>query len=78
MTMKKFYTEDKFGLVIDLRSMDSHDNHGSGKKLTTTNEGVQLTIERSAKGSNKINCHIFTISDSVFSVLQNKLYAVQY
>ena len=30
MTLQKFYAEDKFGLLIDLRSMASRKMHGSG------------------------------------------------
>ena len=33
MTMKKFYTEDMFGLLIDLRSMPSQTKHDGGTRL---------------------------------------------
>ena len=78
MTMKKFYTEDKFGLIIDLRSMASHKNHGSGTRLVNSNEGVQLDIEREASGSKKIYCYVYTISDAQFNVMGRQLQSVQY
>ena len=47
MTVKKFYADDKFGLLIDLRSMASQKMHGSGNRLVNTTDGVQLEIKRS-------------------------------
>jgi len=63
MNMKKFYIGDKFGLVIDLRSMADQLMHGSGKRLLKSTHGVQLEIEREAKGSGDVKCHVFIISD---------------
>ena len=57
MTLQKFYTENKFGLLIDLRSMASQEMHGSGTRLVNTTDGVQLEIRRDAKGSGTVNCH---------------------
>ncbi|KAL9968202.1 hypothetical protein ACROYT_G026549 [Oculina patagonica] len=51
MTLRKFYTEDKFGLLIDLRSMADHLMHGSGTRLANSKDGVQLELERKASGS---------------------------
>ncbi|KAL9975660.1 hypothetical protein ACROYT_G012843 [Oculina patagonica] len=51
MTLQKFYTEDKFGLLIDLRSMADHLMHGSGTRLANSKDGVQLELERKASGS---------------------------
>ena len=48
MNARKFYTEDKFGLMIDLRSMADHSMHGSGTRLVNTKDGVQLELERNA------------------------------
>ncbi|KAL9988587.1 hypothetical protein ACROYT_G003046 [Oculina patagonica] len=53
MTLQKFYTEDKFGLLIDLRSMADHSMHGSSTRLVNTKDGVQLELERTASGSGK-------------------------
>ena len=43
-TLKKFYTDNKFGLVIDLRSMANQEMHGSGTRLVNTTDGIQLMI----------------------------------
>ena len=40
MTLKTFYTDNKFGLLIDLRSMASQEMHGSGTRLVNTTDGV--------------------------------------
>jgi len=77
MNLTKFYTGDKFGLVIDLRSMADQSMHGSGKRIVNTTDGVFLEIERSAKGSGNVNCHVFVISDSQFNILDRQLESVQ-
>ena len=78
MTLEKFYTKNKFGLLIDLRSMASQEMHGSGTRLVNTTDGVQLEIERDAKGTGTVNCHVFVISDSQFNIEDNQLKSVQY
>ena len=45
MALKKFYTDNKFVLVIDLRSMASQEMHGSGTRLVNTTDGIQLEID---------------------------------
>ena len=78
MTLKNFSTENKFGLLIDLRSMASQKMHGSGTRLVNTTDGIQLEIDRDLKGSGTVNCHIFVISDSQFNILNKQLESVQY
>ena len=78
MTLEKFYTGNKFGLLIDLRSMASQEMHGSGTRLVNTTDGVQLEIERDGKGTGTVNCHVFVISDSQFNIVGNQLESVQY
>ena len=38
MTLQKFYTENKFGLLIDLRSMASQKMHGSGTRIVNSTD----------------------------------------
>ena len=78
MTMEKFYTKNKFGLLIDLRSMASQEMHGSGTRLVNTTDGVQLEIEREGKGTGTVNCHVLVISDSQFNIVGNQLESVQF
>ena len=78
MTLQKFYTKNKFELLIDLRSMGSQKMHGSGIRTVSSTDGVQLEIERDAKGSGKVNCHVFVISDAQFGIQKKKLETVQY
>ena len=77
MTLEKFYTKNKFGLLIDLRSMASQKMHGSGTRLVNTTDGVQLEIERDGKGTGTVNCHVFIISDCQFNIVDNQLESVQ-
>ena len=77
MTLQKYYAEDKFGLLIDLRSMASQEMHGSGTRLVNTTDGVQLEIKR-ATGKGPFRCHIFVISDAQFNIQNRQLSSVQY
>ena len=78
MNATKFYTENKCGLMIDLRSMADHSMHGSGTRLVNTKDGVQLELERNASGSGNVNCHIFVISDAQMNIIGRQLESVQY
>ena len=75
MTLQKFYAEDTFGLLIDLRSMASQKMHGSGTRLVNTTDGVQLEI-KSKTGKGPFNCHIFVISDAQFNIMNRQLDSV--
>ena len=78
MDATKFNTDDKFGLFIDLRSMDDNNLHGSGLWLVNTKDGVQLEIERTTSGFGNVKCHIFIISDAQFIILNKELDSVMY
>ena len=77
MTLQTYYAEDKFGLLIDLRSMASQQMHGSGTRLVNTTDGVQLEIKRKT-GKGPFNCHIFVISDAKFNIQNRQLVSVMY
>ena len=77
MTLKKFYTEDKFGLLIDMCSMASQEMHGSGTCLVNSTDGVQLEIKRDPKRSKTVNCYVFVISDSQLNIMNKQLDSVQ-
>jgi len=77
MNVTKFYTGDNFGLLIDMRSMADQEIHGSGKRIVNSTDGVQLEIERKAKGSGNVNFHVFVISDSQFNIMDMQLESVQ-
>ena len=44
MNVTKFYTDNKFGLFIDLRSMPDQEMHGSSMRLVNNTDGVQLEL----------------------------------
>ena len=78
MNLQKFYAKNKFGLLIDLRSMESQKMYGSGTRIVNSTDGIQLEIERDGKGSGQVNCHVYIISDSQFNILDKQLESVQY
>jgi len=78
MNLKLFLAGDRFGLLVDLRSMADRSMHGSGVRLVNTTDGVQLELERKVSGSDNINCQVFVISDAQANLLGNQLKDVQY
>ena len=78
MNATKFYTRNKFGVMIDLRSKADHSMHGSGTRLVDSNEGVQLRLDRDASGSGNVNCHVYVISDAQMNIQRRQLESVQY
>ena len=78
MNLKKFYTGDKFGLLINLHPMANHAMYESDMWLVKTKDGVQLELEQNASGSCNVNCHVFVISDSQMSIQGQQLDSVQY
>jgi len=78
MNLKLFLAGDRFGLLVDLRSMADRSMHGSGVRLVNSTDGVQLQLERKASGSGTINCQVFVISDAQFNILGNQMEDVQY
>ena len=78
MTLQKFYAKNKFGLLIDLRSMESQKMHGSGTRIVNSTDGVQSEIERDGEGSGQVNCHVFIISDAQFGIINRQLDSVMY
>ena len=78
MTLKKFYTDNKFGLLIDLRCMASQEVHGSGTRLVNTTDDIRLEINRDTKGTGTVDRHVFVIFDSQFNIMNRQLESVQY
>jgi len=78
MNLKRFLAGDRFGLLVDLRSMADRSMHGSSVRLVNTTDGVQLELERKTSGSGAINCYVFVISDAQFNILGNQLKSVQF
>ena len=78
MNLKLFLAGDRFGLLVDLRSMADRSMHGSGVRLVNSTDGVQLELERKKSRSGTINCYVFMISDAQFNILGKQLRDAQY
>ena len=78
MAPTKYCTEDKFGLLIDLRSMADQTMHGSGTRLIDVQNGVFLETERALEGTSDMNCHVFVLSDAQMKLENSQLEYVQY
>jgi len=77
MDMTKFYTGDRFGLVIDMRSMVNQNMHGNSARIVNSTDGVQLEIERKTEGSGDVKCHVFVIADTQFNIMERQMVDVQ-
>ena len=77
MSVTKFYTEDNFGLLIDMRTMADQEMHENGRRIVNSTDGVQLEIERKAV-SVDLNCHVFVIADYQLNVMDRQLESVQH
>ena len=78
---RRFFMKEKGKtqyMLIDLPSMEDHKMHGSDTRLVNTNDGVQLELERNARGSGDVNCHIFVISDSQMNIIEQQLESAHY
>ena len=73
---KDFYTGDKFGLWIDLRTFFDNSIHGGG--LRNTKDGVKLEIKRNVSGSGIITCHMFLVADAVMEIINKDLKSIMY
>jgi len=81
MDMTKFYTGDRFGLVIDMRTMADQSMHSSGTCIVNSTDGVQLEIERKKseqKDAGNVKYHIFVIADSQLNLMGSQVEDVQY
>jgi len=78
MNLKLFLAGNRFGLLVELRSMADRYMHGGGTRLVNSTDGVQLELERKASGSGTINCQVFVISDTQFNILGNQLESVEF
>ena len=73
MNLTRYIAGNKFGLLIDLRSMADTSLHGNGVRLVNTKDGIHLEIKRETSGSENVHCHIYTISDSQMNIIDRQL-----
>ena len=78
MNLTNFYTDDKFGLLIDLCSMPDRALHSSGNCLVNTTDGVQLDVVQDASSSGNVNSHVFIINESKMNIQGQQLESVQF
>jgi len=76
MMLQKFYTGDRFGLLIDLHSMADQTMHSSSTRPMNTTDGIQPEIERKTTSSSVENCHTFLICNAKFNTIGRQLESV--
>lgn len=78
MTSTKFFAEDKFGLLIDLRTMRNKNIHGSGTRIENDQEAVKLQITRTKTGSGVQNYFVYALSDGLCGIMNKQFNVLQY
>ena len=74
MNLEKYYTNNNFGLWIDLRTTEDNTLHGSGRKLNNTKDGIQISVN---KGKVECTMHAFVISDAQINIHNGQLVSIQ-
>lgn len=75
MNQKKFSTEKKFRLLVDLGSMADHSWHDSEMYLVNTKGLVQVELEW--KGRGWVKCHVFVVSELKVNIQERQLKSVE-
>ncbi len=76
ITLKSIY-KNHFALVVDLRNMEDNSVYQTRRKLTSTQSGIQLEIQKKVTTAD-VDCHVFIISDGIIQVVGNTLNSVIY
>ena len=71
ITQEQFFCDNKFALVIDLRTVSDKNVIANGREIINTQEGVVLEIEKSAT-TKDLTCYMFVISDALINI-QDKI-----
>ena len=75
---KKFYTDNKFALWVDLRTEPENTIHGLGLEIASTRDCVKLKIKRKVDGSGNMNCHMFVVADAMMEIMDSQLKQIIY
>jgi len=74
MDPEAFYADNKYCLLVDLRSMTDPLLHGTGKKfINNTDNNLYIEIDRDKVGSGNVNFHVFLISDAQMDIQNRQL-----
>ena len=78
VTQKAFFTGNRYGLWIELRTSPDNTIHGSGLHLNNTRDGVKLEIKRKTGGTGTITCHMFVVADAIMQIANTDLKSIMY
>ena len=70
ITQEEFFCDNKFAVVIDMRTVNDKNVIANGREIINTQEGVSIEIEKEAT-SKDLTCYMFVVSDGLFNI-QNK------
>ncbi|WP_215897482.1 hypothetical protein, partial [Acinetobacter baumannii] len=77
MSQGMFY-DDKFCLWIDTRSSTDGELHGNGLRLDGSNSGLNLSINKKARGSGQFTMYIYLIIDAIMEFEQGSYKRICY
>ena len=72
------YLTTKYALWLDMRSTDDNSLHGTGRKIESASQSIQIEIEKTAEGAGVLDAHIFYISDAKIIFNEGRLDKVMF
>jgi hypothetical protein len=76
-TLTGFFKDNKFALVIDLRTVSDANTYGNGAKIQNTQSGILVEITKKVTTADVV-CYLFVLSDGVIKITNGQLAGIKY
>ena len=72
------YLVNKYALLLDFRTIDENELHGTGRRIENASEGITLQIEKKAESAGALNAYIYLIMDAQLNIQNGTYISVVY
>lgn len=72
------YLTSKYCLVLDLRTTDDDQLHGTGRRIENASEGVTIQITKKAEAAGVLNLYLYVIMDSQLNIDDGRFISALY
>ena len=62
------YLVNKYALLLDFRTIDENELHGTGRRIENALEGITLQIEKKEESAGALNAYIYLIMDAQLNI----------
>ena len=62
------YLTDRYALLLDFRTIDENELHGTSRRIENVSEGITLQIEKKAESAGALNAYIYLIMDAQLNI----------